>query len=59
MTTSDNNIGPLWAIKAPPPPVGRYVIENYISFAFPTKPNWWHRMWTKIFFGWEWIDYGA
>jgi hypothetical protein len=46
-------------IQAPPPPVGRYVINSYMSFTFPTKPNWWHRMWTKVFFGWEWIDYGT
>lgn len=49
----------MFVIKAPPPPVGRYVVNKYMSFTYPTKPNWWHRMWTKFFFGWEWIDYGT
>jgi hypothetical protein len=49
----------VFVIMAPPPPVGRYVINSYMSFTFPTKPNWWHRTWTRIFFGWKWVDYGT
>lgn len=44
------------------PPVGCYNLmggndkTNSVQFIFNEKPSWWHRMCTKFFLGWTWID---
>jgi len=32
------------------PPTG------YTSFSLSKKPNWFHRMFSKLLLGWEWVD---
>jgi hypothetical protein len=32
------------------PPTG------YTSFTLSKKPNWFHRMFSKLLLGWEWVD---
>ena len=32
------------------PPTG------YTSFTLSKKPNWFHRMFSKVLLGWEWVD---
>lgn len=45
-----------------PPSVGCYNINGgkdktgSIQFIFSHKPSAWHRMWTRFFLGWVWID---
>ena len=45
-----------------PPQVGGYNLiggkdtSNSIQFMLTEKPSLWHRMWTRFFLGWTWID---
>jgi len=32
------------------------VINEYLGFGFPSKPNWWWRFWQRVLLGWKWID---
>jgi|TARA_B110000977_G_scaffold192652_1_gene266460 hypothetical protein len=41
-------------------PIGEWKIgdeEHFISFALKTKPNWFHRLCARIFFGLRWYDF--
>lgn len=29
---------------------------EYLAFNLQIKPNWFHRMFTKLLLGWEWVD---
>jgi hypothetical protein len=44
-------------LQMPPPSVGEYQILGHLSFHFPKKPNWFHRMMTRLLLGWVWIDH--
>lgn len=43
-----------------PNPIGEWKIgddDYFISFALTKKPNWFHRIMARFFFGLQWIDY--
>lgn len=35
---------------------GIYRINETLLITFIKKPNWWHRLWTRILLGWKWED---
>lgn len=37
--------------------VGFYRINVNFAIAFVNKPNLFHRVFTKLLLGWEWVDY--
>lgn len=45
-----------YTLFVPPPAVGSYKIGEFLAFNFPVKPNWFHRMMTRILLGWKWVD---
>ena len=41
-------------------PIGEWKIgddEDFISFSLKQKPNWFHRLMARFFFGLRWIDF--
>lgn len=50
------------SVEKPRDPVGGYDITgngggaNSIMFMMVRKPKWFHRMCTKLFLGWVWVD---
>lgn len=30
-----------------------------LEIKFESRPNWWHRAWSRWLLGWRWIDYAA
>jgi hypothetical protein len=35
---------------------GYYVINDGLRVQFKQKPNWFHRIMTKLLLGWKWVD---
>lgn len=31
-------------------------INSYFVFKLRTEPSKWHKFWTRVFLGWEWIS---
>lgn len=36
--------------------VGKYIVNNNLTFAFNKKPSLFHRCMTKLLLGWKWKD---
>ena len=50
----DNDI----KLRETPQAVGGYEIVKGggFKFNFTAKPNWWYRLWTRLYLGWIWVN---